>query len=140
MASIRVLFNLQVRSRIDLQKERLVRAWKILNFEFSLGIHCINLLPTDPPTQKLSSTIPRGSKLSHQGRPPNRYSKYRSFDRATTVMREGLIKSLATDLLEHIRKNGGRPRRGFFKQMLADVNRAAPGCHIRDFDVYNEQR
>ena len=56
------------------------------------------------------------------------------------TMRESLIKSLAHNLIKHKRKNDGNAKRGYFKQILEDVNKDAQCCGIKSYDVYNKER
>jgi hypothetical protein len=63
---------------------------------------------------------------------------YRKFDKASSQMRESLIKSCAERVIDHAASNGGRCHLGFVKELVDELNQRAPLLEITHDDVNNK--
>ena len=65
---------------------------------------------------------------------------YRKFDKASSQMRESLIKSCVERVIDHAASNGGRCHLGFVKELVHELNQRAPLLEITRDDINNKVR
>ena len=94
----------------------------------------------DAPMDGSAKRKRAGSQTSGQSNTnvSNRPSQYRTFDTMTVSLREGVVKSCVDQYFEHCRKNGGRIKRGFLKDLVQQTNEKTGGhLDIKRDDIKN---
>ena len=69
-----------------------------------------------------------------------RANGYQKFDGVTKKIRGAVVESLTRDYLNHVDSNGGKARRNFVKNLIAQADRTTTGLNITRHDIQNEAR
>ena len=69
-----------------------------------------------------------------------RANVYQKFDGGTKKIRGAVVESLTRDYLDHVDSNGGKARRNFVKNLIAQADRTTTGLNITRDDIKNAAR